>query len=66
MEDKPIDSEPLEDPSIDPILIKFMSGLPEGLHLELLQAYVDSPTQEAIENYLEVCRRTLPYGKNEQ
>ena len=66
MEDKPIDPEPLEDSSIDPILIEFMSGLPEGLHLELLQAYVDSPTQEAIENYLEVCRRTLPDGKNEQ
>ena len=66
MEDSRLEPEHQEDPSTDPILIEFMSGLPEGFHLKLLQAYVDSPNQVTIENYLDVCRRTILGVETEQ
>ena len=66
MEDSLLEPAHQEDPSTDPILIEFMSGLPEGFHLKLLQAYVDSPNQGTIENYLDKCRRTFLGTQGEQ
>jgi len=66
MEDTPLKAEHQEDPSTDPILSELMSGLPEGFDIKLLQAYIDSPNQRTIENYLDECRRTFLGGQGEQ